>query len=115
MPPAKFNECVAFRKDDADRYGVNEAILLSYFDFWVLKNSEGLVNEREGKCYTYTSNNRLHAAFPFFSKKTVQRALNSLIEHKQIEKVYRTGKGVPGGKTIMITLSAYRLKYLKTT
>ena len=60
--------------------GLNEAMLLQQIYFWSnLKNNHKIY---EGRRWVYNSYNAWHEEFPFFSLRTVKRALKSLTDQK---------------------------------
>jgi predicted transcriptional regulator len=70
-----------FDTQDAIDYGVNEAILIQHFRYWIIYNKAESKNEHEGRTWTYSSQDGLANLFPFFSKQTIQRLLNSLVKN----------------------------------
>ena len=94
---------IAFSVEDALKYGLNEAIVLAYLDFWVDKNAVRGINELEGRYYTYISYTRLHERLPFISKRSLQRTIASLVKQKAIILNFRSGAGVQGGRQMMMT------------
>lgn len=69
-----------FDIDDAVDYGVDEAIMLYNFKFWINKNIANSKNYFDGRYWTYNSINAFSKLFPFWSKKQIIRILNSLIK-----------------------------------
>lgn len=62
----------------AKKYGVNEAIMISNFQFWITKNMANNKNYHDGKYWTYNSKRALTELFPFWNEQQIKRILNSL-------------------------------------
>ncbi|WP_260159105.1 replication protein [Levilactobacillus brevis] len=58
----------------AVRVGLKEAIVLQQFHYWLQRSS----NNRDGYKWVYNSYDEWHKQFPFFSKVTLRRTINSL-------------------------------------
>jgi len=64
----------------AKQYGVDEAIMIKNFQFWILKNEASEKHSHNGKYWTYNSVSSFAKVFPFWSKSQVGRVLKSLID-----------------------------------
>lgn len=62
----------------AVKYGVDEAIMLQNFIFWIQKNKANKRNFFEGKYWTYNSVEALGELFPCWTKDQIRRILKSL-------------------------------------
>lgn len=70
--------------DLAVAIGLNEAIVLRQIFYWIEGNKERGINYQDGRYWTYnTLDGWQKDNFPFWSTKTIQRALLSL-ENKKI-------------------------------
>lgn len=67
-----------FDVDIAKRYGILEAILLHYFEFWIQKNKANNVNFHDGYYWTYNSLSAFVELFPYATKSKICTALNNL-------------------------------------
>lgn len=67
-----------FNIDIAQKYGVDEAIMLNHIMFWVLRNEANDKNFYEGYYWTFNSVNAFEKLFPYWSKRQVDRILKSL-------------------------------------
>ena len=70
----------SFDIDLAQQYGVNEAIMLQNFIYWIAKNAANGKNYHDGRYWTYNSVAALVTLFPFWSYKQVRNILASLIK-----------------------------------
>ena len=73
-----------FSVADAVNLGVYEAIVLSHFKYWVLKNKAANKNFFEDKYWTTIDEDTLEEIFPFFDKQTIQQTIKSLETQKAI-------------------------------
>ena len=73
----------SFNVEFAKRYGVDEAIMLKSFQFWIRLNKANKINYHDKRYWTYNSNKSLTEYFPFWTEKQVRRIIDSLTD-KQI-------------------------------
>ena len=76
----------SFDVDHAKHYGVEEAILLHNFLFWIRHNRANRQNEHDGRTWTYNTLEAFAELFPFWSVRQIRRILDSLIEQGVIVK-----------------------------
>ena len=62
----------------AKKYGVNEAIMLNNFIYWIAKNEANDKHFHDGRYWTYNSVAAFEKLFPFWSNKQVRNVLASL-------------------------------------
>jgi len=67
-------------------YGVEEAILIHHFQYWINFNYRTKRNFREGKYWTYQTVKEISAHFPYMTEKSVRRSIDSLVEKKVLIK-----------------------------
>lgn len=80
-----------FDTKDAEKYGVDEAIMLANMKFWVKKNYENekhQYQDEEGilRTWSYNSVRAFANLFPFWGPGTIRRVLKNLIEKGAIVK-----------------------------
>lgn len=63
----------------AKEYGINCAILLANFDYWIAKNRANNVNYYDGRFWTYNSKKAFAELFPYLGEKQIRSALDKLI------------------------------------
>ena len=68
--------------DVACECGVNEAIIINNFQFWILKNRAGGSNFHEGRTWTFNTVKSLAVVFPFWSTSQIRTVINSLIKRE---------------------------------
>jgi len=69
-----------FDIEHAEKYGVDEAIMLSNLIFWIRKNVACERNYNDGRTWTYNSASSFALLFPFWTEKQVRRVLASLVD-----------------------------------
>ena len=73
-----------FSKVDAQKYGVDGAVMLYHVRYWVAKNEANENNFHEDKYWTYNSTNAFAKLFPFYSARKIGRILTKLEEEGAI-------------------------------
>jgi len=68
-----------FDVDVAIEQGVDEAIVINNFQFWIIKNKASGKHFYDGSTWTFNSVKSLGAIFPFWSAKQIRRVMNSLL------------------------------------
>ena len=69
----------SFNVEFANRYGIDEAIMIKSFQFWIRLNKANGNNFNDGKYWTYNTNKSLALYFSFWSEKQVRRIIESLV------------------------------------
>ena len=69
----------SFDSDVATRYGLNEAILLNYINFWVEHNKANEVHHINGYYWMYNSVKAFNTQFPYMSEHVIRTALKKLV------------------------------------
>ena len=97
----------------ATLFGLNEAILLNDFAYWIRKNRENGAAFHDGRYWTYSTANELCKRFPFWSERTIRRAIGRLVAGGCIDK----GHFSPGGsdRTTWYTITEKAEELLKKT
>ena len=68
----------SFDISHAKMYGVDEAIMIKNFQYWIIKNKANGVNFHEDKTWTFNSVKSYTDIFPFWTYNQVDRILTSL-------------------------------------
>ncbi len=69
-----------FDTDIAQRFGVNEAILIQNLAYWIRKNEANDKHFHDERYWTYNSAEAFAALFPFWTVNQVRRLLSRLVE-----------------------------------
>lgn len=75
-----------FDVEHALKYGVNESIMISNFQFWIHKNRSNGTNFHDGKTWTYNSVNAFKEIFPYWNIGQIRRCLESLVVQEILVK-----------------------------
>lgn len=73
----------SFDVDIACKYGLEEAIFIKHFRFWIEKNVANGRHRYDGRTWTYNSVKAFQQLFPYRSPQQIVRILNSLVD-KQV-------------------------------
>ena len=68
----------SFDIEIAQKYGVNEAIILNYFLFWLSKNKANKKHGHDGRYWTYNTMAAFAEQLPYMTVNQVRRALEKL-------------------------------------
>jgi hypothetical protein len=72
----------AFDIEEAKQFGVEEAIMLKNFKFWIQKNQANEKHFYDNRTWTFNSIRAFCTLFPFWSEGQIKRILKSLIDQK---------------------------------
>lgn len=70
----------------AEKYGLEESILIDNLLFWITKNKANSKHFYNGKFWTYNSTKAFSELFPYWNEKKISRIIASLVEQNVIEK-----------------------------
>ena len=76
----------SFNIEFAKRYGVDEAIMVKSFQFWIRLNKANKINYYDKRYWTYNTNKSLTEYYPFWSEKQVRRIIESLVDNEILIK-----------------------------
>jgi len=68
----------AFNIELAQKYGVDEAIVIKNLHFWIIKNKANRTHFYDGFYWTYNSTRAFTELFPYWSERQIDRVLKSL-------------------------------------
>ena len=66
----------------AQKYGIDEAIVIHHFQHWISVNQRLKRNLHDEKTWTYQSSKEIAAHYPYWTPRQVQRIIRSLIRQK---------------------------------
>lgn len=69
-----------FDTDIAKEYGVDEAVMIYNFQYWIAKNEANKKHFHDGRYWTYNTAEAFTKLFPFWSAGQIRRILKSLQE-----------------------------------
>ena len=67
-----------FSVDEAKSIGLDKAVILSNFRYWLTKNQANKKNVHEGSVWTYNSSRALSIIFPYWSPQKISRLIRDL-------------------------------------
>lgn len=73
------NDTHSFKVADAKEYGVQAALLLAHFRFWIFNNRANGINFHEGKYWSYNSVEALMKTFPYWKRDQIRHTLDNLV------------------------------------
>jgi len=76
----------SFDIEYALKYGVNESIMISNFQFWIQKNKANATHLHDGRTWTYNSVNAFKEIFPYWNNGQIRRCLESLVKQEVLVK-----------------------------
>ena len=74
----------SFNIDDAVKYGVNQAILLSNFRHWLDYHKANKTNIHDGFVWMYNSSKSFSELFPYMKASSIRRWLKELEEDPEL-------------------------------
>jgi len=63
----------------AQKYGLNEAIVIHNFQFWITKNRANKTHNHDGRTWTYNTVKAFEELFPYLKYSQIRRCLESLV------------------------------------
>ena len=69
-----------FNAELAIEYGIEEAIIMEHFSFWIRKNEADGKHYHDGRFWTYGSLDSFTKIFPYMNSQKIKRVINSLVE-----------------------------------
>ena len=76
----------SFNIEFAKRYGVDEAIMVKSFQYWIRLNKANKVNYHDSRYWTFNTYKSLTEYYPFYTEKQVRRIIESLVDKKILIK-----------------------------
>ena len=70
----------------AQKYGIEEAIILNNLYFWIEKNKANNQHFYDNKYWTYNSKKAFAELFPYMNARQIDYAINNLVKNGLIEK-----------------------------
>jgi hypothetical protein len=68
----------SFNVEIAKKYGIEKAVLLENFYFWIKKNKANKRNMHEGKVYTYNTAEAFAELFPYIKERKIAQILREM-------------------------------------
>lgn len=68
----------AFNTDLAEKYGIEKALIIDYFAYWIVENMRNEKNFHEGRYWVFNSASALSEKFHYISRRTINQKLQEL-------------------------------------
>ena len=68
----------AFNTDLAEKYGIEKALIIDYFAYWVVENMRNERNFHDGRYWVFNSASALSEKFHYISRRTMNQKLQEL-------------------------------------
>lgn len=68
----------SFEVDNATKHGVEIAVIIYHFKYWLNKNVADHKNVHDGRVWTYNSASKFADIFPYFSERKIYRLLQKM-------------------------------------
>ena len=75
-----------FSVEHAELYGIECAIMIHHFQFWIERNKRLDKNLYEGKTWVYQTQKEIAALYPYWGEDKVQRILKKLVDEEVLVK-----------------------------
>ncbi|WP_421902247.1 hypothetical protein [Maridesulfovibrio sp.] len=85
-PQRKRHKVHCFDTDIADQFGVNVAVLIHHFQFWLEKNASNNHNFHKGRFWTHNTLEAFTKIFTYLSKSQLKRLLKKMVDEGIILK-----------------------------
>lgn len=100
----------SFNVEIAEKYGIEKAVLLENFYFWIKKNKANKKNLHEGRCYTYNTAEAFAELFPYIKERRIAQLLR---EMENEDNLLLSGQFFNYDRTKSYTLTDYALSFFE--
>lgn len=100
----------SFNIEIAEKYGIEKAVLLENFYFWIKKNKANKKNLHEGRCYTYNTAEAFAELFPYIKERRIAQLLR---EMENEDNLLLSGQFFNYDRTKSYTLTDFALSFFE--
>jgi hypothetical protein len=100
----------SFNVEIAEKYGIEKAVLLENFYFWIKKNKANKKNLHEGRCYTYNTSEAFAELFPYIKERRIAQLLR---EMENEDNLLLSGQFFNYDRTKSYTLTDFALSFFE--
>lgn len=68
----------SFSVEVAEKFGIEKAVILENFYFWIRKNKANKKNVHDGRCYTYNTAEAFAELFPYIKERKIAQILREM-------------------------------------
>ncbi len=72
----------AFLVENATLYGIECAILINHFKFWIEQNQSMNKNFHDGRTWMYQTQEEIAAIYPYMNRAKIQACIQKLVDNK---------------------------------
>ena len=76
----------SFLVEHAQQYGLDEAVMIHNFQFWITQNLANDRHQHDGRTWTYNTQKAFTKLFPFWSRQQIRTNLKSLLKQEVLIK-----------------------------
>ena len=102
----------SFNVEIAEKYGIEKAVLLENFYFWIKKNKANNKNLHEGRYYTYNTAEAFAELFPYIKERRIAQLLR---EMENEDNLLLSGQFFNYDRTKSYTLTDFALSFFEAS
>lgn len=100
----------SFSVEVAEKFGIEKAVILENFYFWIRKNKANKKNIHEGRCYTYNTAEAFAELFPYIKERKIAQLLR---EMENEDNLLISGQFFNYDRTKSYTLTDFALSFFE--
>lgn len=98
----------SFSVEVAEKFGIEKAVILENFYFWIRKNKANKKNIHDGRCYTYNTAEAFAELFPYIKERKIAQLLR---EMENEDNLLISGQFFNYDRTKSYTLTDFALSF----
>lgn len=102
----------SFSVEIAEKFGIEKAVILENFYFWIRKNKANKKNIHEGRCYTYNTAEAFAELFPYIKERRIAQLLR---EMESEDNLLLSGQFFNYDRTKSYTLTDFALSFFESS
>lgn len=100
----------SFSVEVAEKFGIEKAVILENFYFWIRKNKANKKNIHDGRCYTYNTAEAFAELFPYIKERKIAQLLR---EMENEDNLLISGQFFNYDRTKSYTLTDFALSFFE--
>ena len=100
----------SFSVEVAEKFGIEKAVILENFYFWIRKNKANKKNIHDGRCYTYNTAEAFAELFPYIKERRIAQLLR---EMENEDNLLLSGQFFSYDRTKSYTLTDFALSFFE--
>lgn len=102
----------SFSVEIAEKFGIEKAVILENFYFWIRKNKANKKNIHEGRCYSYNTAEAFAELFPYIKERRIAQLLR---EMESEDNLLLSGQFFNYDRTKSYTLTDFALSFFESS